>query len=183
MELVNAGSWDGDDNAMKLLSGTTLQPPILSTLFLLIATSLPGAGCISNRHPAASVVQSPPFHFAPRQMAADVKQIVSSPPISMSFEDEQAGQIVTDWQPYRGDFHVIRYWFERTRYHITVVPDFNDPAHRSRIQVVDETQQRPTDSGPNQEAKKWSAAPDLHRPERAAALLQQIETQLATYRE
>jgi len=115
-------------------------------------------------------------------MAQDVKEIVSSPPISLTYDDEQDGQIVTGWQPFRGEFHIARYWYERTRYHITVIPDFNDPAHRSRIQVSDETQQRPEESGLNQEAQQWSSAPDLHRPDRSSALLQEIQTRLAMYR-
>jgi hypothetical protein len=118
----------------------------------------------------------------PKEMADDVKQIVGTPPLSLATQDENPGQIVTDWQPFRGEFHIARYWYERTRYHITVVPDFSDPAKRSRIQVVDETQQRPEESGLNQQAQQWAPAPELHRPDRAQAILQQIETQLGTVR-
>jgi hypothetical protein len=114
-------------------------------------------------------------------MAADVKQIVQSPPISLPAQDEQDGTIVTGWQPFEGELHIVRHWYERTRFHITVVPDFNEPSRRSRIQVIDETQQRPDESGPNEKVKQWSSAPDLHRPDRAATILQQIENQLANY--
>ena len=117
----------------------------------------------------------------PKRMFEAVRQIVSAPPISLAVQDDQPGTIVTGWQPFRGEFHIARYWYERTRYHISVVPDFNDPAHRSHIQINDETQQRPEESGLNPKAQEWSAAPDMHRPQRSAALLQQIENQLSTY--
>jgi hypothetical protein len=153
-----------------------LVPTTLSaTLFLV-------CGCASQSHVPGGAIQSPAFDIAPSQMAKDVKQIVSTPPISLPYEDEQDGQIVTGWQPFRGEFHIARFWYERTRYHITVIPDFNDPSHRSRIQVADETQQRPEESGFNQEAQRWSAAPDLHRSDRSTALLQQVETQLSVHR-
>jgi hypothetical protein len=139
-------------------------------------------GCVSHVQQPSGLVQSPAFDFAPKQLAQDIKQIVSTPPISLSFEDEQDGQIVTAWQPFRGEFHIARFWYERTRYHITVIPDFNDPSHRSRIQVLEETQQRPDESGLNEQARTWSSAPNLHRPERSQAILQQIETQLGNYR-
>ena len=87
--------------------------------------------------------------------------------------------MLTDWQePFRGDFHIVRYWHERTRYRISVAPDFSDPAHRSRLQISDETQQRPDESGINAEARTWHDAPNTRRPERSEALLKQIESQL-----
>ena len=139
-------------------------------------------GCVSQNHEPAALIESSAFDIAPKQLVEDVKQIISTPPISLTYDDEQNGQIVTGWSPFRGDFHIARYWYERTRYHITVVPDFNDPSHRAHIQVADETQQRPEESGLNAEAQQWSSAPDLHRSSRSAALLDQIERQLATRR-
>jgi hypothetical protein len=163
-------------------SGQTHEWALRLVLTSIGATSFFVSGCTSQNHQPGGAMQSPAFDIAPKQMAQDVKQIVGSPPVSLSYEDEQDGQILTGWQPFRGDFHIARYWYERTRYHITVIPDFNDPSHRSRIQVTEETQQRPTESGPNQEAQQWSSAPDLHRSDRSAALLHQIETQLAGHR-
>jgi hypothetical protein len=144
---------------------------------VLAAAVVLGIGC-SAQHPAAQTTQSPSYDIAPKQLAADVRRIVSSPPLSLPVQDEEDGTIVTGWQPFRGDLHIVRYWYERTRYHITVLPDFNDPARRSRVQVVEETQQRPEESGPNHTANQWTAAPDLHRPDRAAEVLHQIESKL-----
>jgi hypothetical protein len=138
-------------------------------------------GCLPSHGGPAGAIESPAFDFPPTQLARDVKEIVKSPPISLPVEDEQAGAIVTGWKPFQGDLHIVRYWYERTRFHIAIMPDFNDPLRRSHIRVTDETEQRAEESGPNQKANQWTPAPDIHRPERSNALLQQIETQLATY--
>jgi len=114
-----------------------------------------------------------------QQLVQEVRQIVSSPPVSLPVEDRGNGSLLTGWQePFQGDFHIVRYWHERTRYQISVVPDFADPAHRSRLQITDESEQRPDESGPNADAKAWHPAPNAHRPERAEALLKQIEAKL-----
>jgi hypothetical protein len=138
-------------------------------------------GCISHDRSPASLEQSPAYDMPPKQMFQAVRQIVSAPPIALPVQDEQAGSLLTGWQSFRGEFHIARYWYERTRYHISVVPDFNDPAHRSHIQITDETQQRPDESGLNVAARQWTPAPDLHRSARSAALLQKIENGLANY--
>jgi hypothetical protein len=114
-----------------------------------------------------------------QQLATEVYKVVAAPPISLPVEDQGNGSLLTGWQePFQGDFHIARYWHERTRYHITVVPDFSDPAHRSRLQITDESEQRPEEDGLNAEAKKWHPAPDSHRLERSEAVLKQIETSL-----
>ena len=151
---------------------------VLGAAMLVLLFALPIGGCTSQ-HPAGGTVHSADYMIPPRDLARDVRRIVSSPPLSLPVQSENDGTIVTGWQqPFRGDWHIVRFWHERTRYHITVVPDFNDPAHRSRIQVVDETEQRPDEGGPNVEARTWHAAPDIHRPERSQAVLSQIEAQL-----
>jgi len=150
----------------------TVVAVVLSAVLLI-------TGCVSQHLAAAGRVESPNYTVPPQQLAADVKRIVSSPPIALAVTDQGNGVLVTDWQqPFRGDWHILRFWHERTRYHITIVPDFGDPAHRSRVQIADETEQRPDESGPNEAAKIWHPAPDIHRPERSEALLHQIESGL-----
>jgi len=135
-------------------------------------------GCTSS-HPTASLVQSPVYAVPAQQLVTDVQKIISSPPISLPVEDKGSGTLLTGWQePFRGDFHIVRYWHERTRYRITGVPDFSNPAYRSRLQISDESEERPDEGGINAETKKWHPAPNNHRPERSEALLRQIETQL-----
>jgi hypothetical protein len=148
---------------------------------ILVAAGLLAVGCVSHNRPTESLVQSPAYDLPPRQMAEAVQKIVPAPPISLPIQQVQPGTFLTGWQPFQGEFHIARYWHERTRYHISVIPDFNDPAHRSHIQVVDETEQRPDESGPNEAAKRWAPAPDLHRPDRSSALLREIENALSTY--
>jgi hypothetical protein len=137
------------------------------------------AGCTSQHQATQSLVQSPVYAVPARQLVQEVRQIVTSPPISLTVEDKGDGSLLTGWQePFKGDFHIVRYWHERTRYHINVIPAFGDPAHQSRIQIVDESEQRPVDSGPNEQSNTWQSAPNNHRPERAEALLKQIEAKL-----
>ena len=145
--------------------------------FLLLVT-LSTTGC-SPTHPTASHVQSPVYAVPAQQLVVEVQRIVSSPPIFLPVENKGNGTLLTGWQePFKGDFHIARYWHERTRYHITVVPAFDDPAHRSRLQITDESEERSDEGGINAEAKKWHPAPNNHRPERSEALLKQIEAAL-----
>ncbi|HSZ54325.1 MAG TPA: hypothetical protein VK797_01595 [Tepidisphaeraceae bacterium] len=136
-------------------------------------------GCSSTHDTPSTLVQSPVYAIPAPQLAKEVKQIVSAPPISLPVEDQGDGSLLTGWQePFRGDFHVIRYWHERTRYHISVVPDFADPSQRSRLQITDESEQRPDEGGPNVDARTWHPAPNNRRPERSEALLRQIQATL-----
>ena len=137
------------------------------------------SGCTSNRPTSPALVQSPVYAVPAQQLVQQVRQIVTSSPISLPVEDQGDGTLLTGWQePFKGDFHIVRFWHERTRYRIHIIPAFSDPAHQSRIQIVDESEQRPDESGPNEEAKTWHSAPNNHRPERAEALLHQIEAKL-----
>jgi hypothetical protein len=144
----------------------------VGTLLLLV-------GCTSHSTATQSLVQSPVYAVPAKQLVGEVQRIVESPPVSLAVEDKGDGTLLTGWQePFRGDFHIARFWHERTRYHITIAPDFNDPVNRSRIQITDETEERPDESGPNVDAHTWHPAPRNHRPERAEALLHQIQTKL-----
>ncbi|HXE53115.1 MAG TPA: hypothetical protein VN541_08875 [Tepidisphaeraceae bacterium] len=144
-----------------------------------VAVSVLLAGCAPEQPTAATNIQSAAFDAPPQKLLKEVERIVGSPPIALPAQDEGNGALLTGWQEgFRGQFHIVRYWHERTRYHITIVPDFSDPAHHSRIQVTDETEQRPDDSGPNVEAKTWHPAPGIHRPDRSTELLHRIEQQL-----
>ncbi|HEY2587573.1 MAG TPA: hypothetical protein VGI81_17640 [Tepidisphaeraceae bacterium] len=154
---------------------------IIRSVVLLISGLL-AVGCVTQTRPTDSLVQSPAYDLPPKQMAEAMQKIVAAPPISLPIQEVEPGVFLTGWQePFRGEFHIVRYWHERTRYRITITPDFNDPAHRSHIQIADQTEQRPDESGPNEKAKQWTPAPDIHRPDRSSALLQQIENGLSTY--
>ena len=57
---------------------------------------------------------------------------------------------------------------EKTRYRITVSPDFNEPTKRCTVTVREFTEQRAA------EGMKWESSESLPRPQRAADLLEQI---------
>lgn len=130
-------------------------------------------GCGTQTPTSRAATQSATFNIPPKQLVSDVERIVSAPPLSLGVQSVNDGTIVTGWQEFRGELHIVRYWQERTRYHISVIPDWNDPTTRSRLEVGDETQQRA------ETRQRWYPAPELNRPERAAALLRQIESQLS----
>ena len=131
-------------------------------------------GCGTQTPRSRAVTQSATFNIPPKQLVQDVQRIVSSPPLSLGVQSASDGTIVTGWREYRGELHIVRYWQERTRFHITVVPDWNDPTARSRLEVGDETEQRA------ETRQKWYPAPELNRPERSAEVLRQIEAQLGS---
>ncbi len=63
-----------------------------------------------------------------------VAAAVSSPPLSLGVTEEKDGSILTGYQEFPGDWHVMRRWQERTRYRITVAPDWNEPTAAGRIE-------------------------------------------------
>ena len=137
------------------------------------------SGCGHQQPAAPTLVQSPVYATPAADLLKRVQSAIAARPISLQSQDLGNGVLLTDWQEgLQGDFHIVRYWHERTRYRVTVVPDFTDPAHRSRLQISDESQQRSDESGPNLDAKTWHDAPNIRRPERDEALLKQIENQL-----
>jgi len=150
----------------------------LQRTLALALSSILLTGCAAQPT-RTTLVQSPVYATPAADLVKRVAAVLNAPPISLPTQDLGNGVLLTDWQePFRGDFHIIRYWHERTRYRITVAPDFTDPAQRSRLLISDESQQRPDESGPNVEAKTWHDAPNIRRPERSTALLMQIENQL-----
>jgi hypothetical protein len=143
---------------------------------ILLFGGLPGC---ASRPVGQTPVKSPVYETPAIDLLKRVQVVLASPPISLQSEDLGHGILLTDWQQsFRGDFHLVRFWHERTRYRITISPDFVDPGNRSSLEIVDETQQRPDEGGFNVEARTWHDAPSIHRPERAEALLKQIQAQL-----
>jgi hypothetical protein len=140
----------------------------LSTLAML-STACQGDHSATSGRPQTLDVNVPP-----KQVVEQVKQALSQPPLNMPAESEKEGTLVTGWERHRGDFHVARYWQERTRYTIQVVPDWNEPTTRSRLQISQETQQRATDG------QEWQPAPELDRAGRAQDLVEKIRANLKT---
>jgi len=109
-------------------------------------------------------------NLSPTKLVEVAQQAIAAPPLSLSTEKVENGTIFTGWKEYRGELHLVRYWFERTRYRITVSPQFGDP-NKSRITVEDQTEEKATEGQP------WYPAPETHRPERSQEVLNAILAQ------
>jgi len=70
---------------------------------------------------------------APKQLLADVRRVVESPPLSLGVESVDRGTLVTGWKRFQGDWHIARHWQDRTRYRIEVIPDWEDPTGRASL--------------------------------------------------
>ena len=142
---------------------------------LLLAVGLL-VGCSEPMHlpkPQSAIDQpAATFEMAPKALYEAAKRAVASPPLSLPIEQEEHGSFVTGYKEYPGEWHIARRWQERTRYRVTVIPDFDSPTARARLTVVEETQTRATDG------QTWQMAPDVTRPDRANDLLQQIKQQV-----
>jgi hypothetical protein len=140
------------------------------TFTLLLTTT----GCMSEPleprptpAPAQAAINRPP-----KDVIEQLKRVIGAEPLNLGVTEELDGVIVTGWQRHRGNFHVGRHWQERTRYRIAVIPDWNEPTQRARIEVAAQTEERAA------EGQTWTPAPQVHRPERAQAVLDQIVSAL-----
>ena len=150
------------------------NPLAAATASFVLTLALLVTGCMSEPlepRPAPAPRQGT-VNRAPRDLFADVKRIVSAPPLDLGVTEELDGVVVTGWQRHLGNFHIGRHWQERTRYRIAVIPDWNEPTQRARLEVSAQTEERAA------EGQTWTAAPQIHRPERAQAVLDQIMSEL-----
>ena len=115
-----------------------------------------------------STLASADVAVPPKELVEAVKRAVAQPPLSLSVEQQDRGTVLTGWKRYRGEWHIGRYWQERTRYRIDVSPDFDEPLARSRLSVVAETEQRAA------EGQRWDREPRVPRPARAESTLRAI---------
>src|ERR1043166_7042340 len=102
-------------------------------------------GCASSFPKGDNTLQAPRrvYHMPPKELAQVVRDVVTSPPLSLGVAEETDGSILTGWQDFPGEFHTARRWQERTRYRISIIPDFNDPANAAAVEVRGSTEQRP----------------------------------------
>jgi len=146
---------------------------ILLTLFLS-AVSL---SCISRQsdtpQPTYADVAMPA-----KDLLAVAKTVVTSPPYNLKVEEENKGRFTTSYQDFQGDWHIVRYWPQRTRYTVTVAPDFDRPNDHSRVDVSVETVEQAAGATVNGQPK-WTHDPESSHPERAAALAAAIRNAAA----
>jgi hypothetical protein len=144
---------------------------------LLLCTLLLTLGCSSDAlhfPPPVSTFNQPEADFdtAPKQLYETAKMVAGSPPLSLPIEQEKNGTFTTGYKEYPGEWHIARRWQERTRFRVTVIPDFDKPTARARLAVAEETESRATDG------QTWKATTDTARPERAREFLQKIEARI-----
>jgi hypothetical protein len=129
-------------------------------------------GCAGSRAPeSAGMISGGGRVFAvpAKQLFAVAEQVVTEPPISLTYTQQSPGDILTSYREgYRGEFHIVRYWQERTRFRIVVSPDFEDPTGHSRLQISEHTQARSNDRA------AWSDDRVVARPERVEELIQLV---------
>ena len=155
---------------------TVIAAKRTATFAVLLACAL-CAGCANSPVAEAKASQAgseatAEVAAAPKQLLADVRRVVESPPLSLGVESEDRGTLVTGWKRFQGDWHIARHWQDRTRYRIEVIPDWEDPTGRARLRVTAETQQRAA------EGQTWDREPRVARPKRAQDTLRQILEQL-----
>ena len=114
------------------------------------------------------------IHIPPKELVTRIQKEFPAPPLSIPIESVQEGTIFTSWKEYQGAVHIARRWQERTRFKITILPDFNDPLGTSHVDVFDETEEKPSDPQP------WYPNPDARRPERSEEVVKVIQGMGAT---
>ena len=141
---------------------------------LFLISNLVMTGCMSE--PLNPSTAPPPAQASinrpPKDALAEIRRLVSAPPLNLGVSEELDGVILTGWQRQPGNIHIARRWQERTRYRIAVIPDWNEPTQRARIEIAPQTEERAA------EGQTWTPAPQTHRPERAQAVLDQLTSAL-----
>jgi hypothetical protein len=144
----------------------------LAFLFALMTVTSLG-GCSSTFAPANDNLQaaSAEFDVPPKEMVEKIRAALSTPPDDIGVVEQNKGTLTTGFQRFPGEWHIGRRWQEQTRYAISVVPDFDQPTARSRVEIREQTQTRAA------EGMKWEPL-EADRQERATALLERIRQQV-----
>ena len=121
--------------------------------------------------PVSSIdVPQAEYNLPPRQLYDAAKRAAEE--LSLPVQQEKSGTFITGWKAYPGEWHIARRWQEQTRFRVSVIPDFENPSGKARLEVAEETQTREADG------MSWKQLTDLNRPERAKELLKQIEQRI-----
>lgn len=142
-------------------------------LVAMLLAGCTGAGRMPEGTMALRGVQSDTYTVAPKQLYQLARQVMASASMNVPIESEQKGVITTGYKEgYRGDWHIARYWQERTRFRIVIIPDWDDPVGHCRLEVSEETQVRSNDQA------SWQDDLGVQRPERAAEVIRLIDKQV-----
>lgn len=113
------------------------------------------------------------YNVVPKDMVPLVKQAIAAEPLKLGIAKDEGSVITTTWREgYQGNYHITRYWQERTQFRISIIPDWQNPQSQCRIEVSESTEERSNRRG------DWRPNIDIYRPERCEEVLAQIEKQL-----
>jgi hypothetical protein len=147
----------------------TLMNRTLGAMALLAMLVL--CSCTTER-PMSPTTAVRTYNASASEVMAALPAALAAEPMKLQVAPTQNGAMQTTWKEgYRGNFHIVRYWQERTRFEMSVVPDWQNPQTVSRVEVREETQER---SNPRAE---WSPG-TVARPERSDELLKQIDAKI-----
>lgn len=134
------------------------------------------AGCASTFPKPASAFDAPTgiYPLPPKGLLAQAKRVVMAEPIALPIQEDKEGLFITGWKSYPGEIHIFRRWQERTRFRVSVTPDFNNPTGQAKLEVTNETETRAADG------MTWKLDSEVVRPERSQWLLDQIAKALPT---
>ena len=137
---------------------------------LALGLTLLSLACNNSRAPQVAPQDlSTSIKIPPKQLIEIAQKVIAAPPYALSVEESERGKLVTGYQSFQGDYHIVRYWPQRTRYIVKIAPDFDDPNDRSHLEVAEETEQQVAGATVNGQPK-WTRDADMEHPERAAAL-------------
>ena len=113
------------------------------------------------------------YNVVPKDMVELAKQAIAAEPLKLGVAKDEGSVITTTWQEgYQGNYHITRYWQERTQFRISIIPDWQNLQSQCRVEVTENTQERSNPRG------EWRQNLGTARPERGEEVLAQIDKQL-----
>lgn len=142
-------------------------------LHAVMAVVLLGLCSCASEGPATHLAPARVYNIPPKDMVVLVKQAIAAEPLKLGVAQDEGSVITTTWREgYQGNFHIARYWQERTQFRISIIPDWNQPQSQCRIEVAESTEERSNPRG------IWRPNGDTFRPERCDEVLAQIDKQV-----
>ena len=139
----------------------------------IMALVLLGLCSCATEGPTTRTVPGRAYSVAPKDMVPLVKQAIAAEPLKLGVAQDEGSTLTTTWREgYRGNFHIARYWQERTQFRISIIPDWQNPQTQCRVEVTDNTEERSNSRG------EWRRNNDTARPERCEEVLAQIDKQV-----
>jgi hypothetical protein len=146
-----------------------LTKRMLHPVMVLVLLGL--CSCASEG-PTTHLAPARVYSIAPKDMVILVKHAIAAEPLQLGVAQDEGSVLTTTWREYRGNFHILRYWQERTQFRINIIPDWQNPQTECRIEIAESTQERSNRRG------DWRPNADTFRPERCEEVLTQIDKEI-----